>query len=251
MKFLFADEVKNIYNKKNSYGLIVVLIDSHYLVEIYKNFKKELDKLTIDGKEMKGKDLFSTKTNKDVGQNINFMNSVLRLSSSKSGKTAKFKAYVNFSFFKENTNEYDMYKKCFSEIINKIEKNNNIKKSLLILELDNNESVKTNKKDFDFSIKSLLSKRGYYLHENSFLVNSSNDTIGILFADYIGYILASYFNLSKFNKDNIEEIKSLISKDTDKYTDKEKEKLKNYINNYKKIETTENLMKEVKKIIFV
>lgn len=255
MKALFIDEIKDIgiidsKSDHKGYGLVCTLIDIQYYRELKEKFNYHIKEFPgyKEDKEIKGSSLFS---GDDVEKNIEIMKKILSLSSSKSKKTSKFQTFVCFDFFKKEISEIDCYNNCLEKIISKIPKNNNgKKKSLMLLIADENNCFGKNCNLFDNKkILKLLAGRNYFLFEKCYFVSSDNLTVGILFSDYIGYILKSLVNFKVFSKNNKEEVLSLIQKENK--TDEEKKKLDNHLISYKKSNTCSELMNEIKRVIII
>jgi hypothetical protein len=94
-----------------------------------------------------------------------------------------------------------------------------------------------------------LLERNYFLFEKCYFVSSDNLTIGILFSDYTGYVLRSFMDFDKFNKQNKDRIVSLIN--TEKLSENEQKELSHYLNTYKKRDVCLSLLFEVKKRIII
>lgn len=255
MKILFIDEIKDvgIINKNSSskgYGLICTLIDIQYYRELNENFKKHLKEFPNFEvkKEIKGSSLFS---GGEVEKNVYVMKKILSLSSSKSKKTSKFQTFICIDFFDKKIKEIDCYNFCLKKIINKIPKNNNgKKKSLISIIADENNCFGNSHTLFDHEeISKQLEKRNYYLFEKCIFVKSDNNTVGILFSDYIGYVFKSLINFKVFNKNNKNNILNLIKKDN--RTESEEKELHNYLISYKKSDTCSDLISEIKKVVTI
>ncbi|MDD4111344.1 MAG: hypothetical protein PHS54_07415 [Clostridia bacterium] len=255
MKILFIDEIKDVGiinkdSKNKGYGLVCTLIDAQYYRELNENFKKHLkDFPNFDSKkEIKGSSLFS---GNEVGKNISIMKKILSLSCSKSKKTSKFQTFVCIDFFGKEKKEIDCYNSCLKKIISKIPKNNSgKKKSLISVIADENNCFGNSHNLFDDEeISTQLQKRNYYLFEKCIFIKSDNNTMGILFSDYIGYVFKSLINFKVFNKNNKNRVLNLLKK-SDK-SESETKELQNHFISYKKSDTCSNLISEIKKVTVI
>lgn len=254
MKFLFLDEFKYDYSKSYKvFGLVGVIIDAQYYLNFKESFSSSLKELGWDKKlELKGRSMFSASGDKSVSveKRVNFMSDVVNMSKSKTGKTAKIHVFVALETYDKKYTEYECYKTNLEKIIRKLPKASSKKKSLLGIFHDENGCIRT--EDFQQTIEKTLSQRGLNLFESPFLVRSSLEKPGIMFADYVCYFLQNFFQLSNFRKNITTELLSLLEKDEKKtINEDEKKKLDIYITNYRKEQKTKELILALKKIVFV
>lgn len=254
MKFLFLDEFKYDHSKSQKvYGLTGVVIDAQYYQSFKELFLLSLKKLGWDKKlEFKGRSMFSTAGDKSVSveKRVSFMSDVVAISKSKTGMTAKIHVFATWEIYDKNCPEYECYQANLEKIIKKLNKPQTKKKSLIGIFYDENQCI--NIKDFHISIEKMLAQRKLNMFESPFSVQSSLESPGIMFADYVCYFCQNFLQLSKFRKDNASELLALLEKDEKKTISSEEEKkLDIYITNFKKEQKTKELILALKKITFV
>jgi hypothetical protein len=255
MKFLFVDEFKYPIPGTSSkvYGLVGVSIDAIHYQSFKKSFHKELEKIGWDKHlELKGRSMFSSdgNTNVKVGDRIGFMEKVVDLSKSSTGKSAKIQVYVSFDDFDTSEGEFECYLKNLKKIIGKLPRPVNKKKSLTAVFYDRNDCVDVRK--LNVELDGDLEKRGLCLFESPYSVHSSLEYPGIMFADYVCYFHQAFFQLRRFGKENMEKLIRLIEKgEKQELGESEKKQLNEHVKNYKKQETTKKLILSLRKIIYV
>ena len=258
MKLLFVDEFKS--NKKTSvfYGLVVVLIDNSSYARFKKGFYDRLKKLGWNTKiEIKGRFSFSsTKGDKKIGieDRLRFVETLFDLSKSSSSKYASAKVYYTLDVFPKSTPETNMYSRLLYKILKKIPNglksgNKNGKNNIAVF-LDSNDAL-----DIDViseQAEQILNNKNLFLIERCVDFCSGNKTPGIIFADHIAYFIDNYLKTSAFNESNKERIKLLISNFTNSSINKtEQQELDNFVISFKKEQKSVNLLKALKKMIYV
>ncbi|MDQ8205734.1 hypothetical protein [Pelagicoccus sp. SDUM812003] len=194
MKCVFIDETSD--SKFKSYhGLSIASVDSRFYPNLKEQFQSKLISVGWDPSiEFKGSYIFSKKsgdTNVDVPERVELAREVIALNKSKSNSRMKF----HYS-----SCESDDSKKAY---LSQIEKNlpkaigkpsKGTGKNLLSLHFDQRSDV-TIKELRDLSLP-ILSQKGWKLYEDISIASSGFQTIGILFADIVGYMQARIETIS-------------------------------------------------------
>lgn len=222
MKFLFIDETQDQHNKEYL-GICISVMDSSFYYKIYKLTKKILEKYGWDrNTELKGSYIYSiSKGCKDVDieRRISLIKELL------SENVANTNSRIKFGFIRtKSKNVKGDYLISLPILIGKILKkaNSGAGKNLISIFFDERNDLKET--EISEAIKQILIKRGYLLVESVSRVKSSNDSIGIMYTDLVGYLIGRIHNL------------------------KEADELNNKTNNYNQIkfQTSKELIKIVK-----
>jgi len=194
MWLIFIDETSDS-KFKDYFGLSCVVVNSTF----YSNIKREFQKILLDYGwnpeiEFKGSYLFSaTKgcTDISVEKRIEIASKVLKLN------TAKRNARMSFVYIKMNSiNKKDDYLKYVPVLINKALKKAKKKhdKDLVSLNFDFRSDIK--KEELFKAIYPVIVKKGYVFLEDIHVLSSNFETVGILYADIVGYLFAKIDNIS-------------------------------------------------------
>lgn len=194
MILLFVDETSDA-KFKDYFGLSIAVINSGF----YQILKTEFHKILKDagwdeGIEFKGSCLFSATTGcKDVSidKRIQIASQILDLNKSKNNSRIKF-AY----FHKKSDNhkrDYLLYlPKLLEKIIPPAQKAGG--KDVIAVYCDRRTDLTTS--DIRSALQPVLSKRRYTLLENVVMTDSDFNTIGVLYADIVGYLSARIDTIS-------------------------------------------------------
>lgn len=257
MKLVFVDEFKEDKKNHRVYGLSMVLIDVSSYARFKKCFYVKLKELGWDEKiEIKGRYSFSKKGDEkiSVGSRLKFVEKLFELSKSSSDKYASAKVYYTLDLFPVSMTETEMYSSLLIRILKKLPKglksgNKNGKNNIIIF-IDNNESI--NIRDISCKSEKILNERNLFLTERCINLCSGNDTPGIIFVDHVAYFVHNYIKTKSFNETNKERIKLLIGKfSEDVISSPEQKELENFIISFKKEQKSVDLLKALKKMIFI
>lgn len=196
MQLVFVDETGDQGNQ-NYFGLSLALIDaSHYSI-IKSNFQSILKKNSWNKKiEFKGSCLFSSSRgdrNIDIEKRLNICSELLALN--KSDKNARIKfAYVKKDNSTDQKADYLNYlPKLINKVLLKAKKKNG--KDLLSIHCDERSDIKTS--ELYEAIEKLTIEKGYKLFEDIVISRSNFETVGILYADLVGYLFGRIDNIAK------------------------------------------------------
>lgn len=181
---------------KNYFGVNLVLIDSKNYGIIKNGFQKILSKFSWDSDiEFKGSYIFSSnKGNKNISidDRVNMVKEIVDLTHSNKNSKVQF-------FFADCYDAIDKksrYIEIVGELLNKALNKPKLMgdKNLVSITCDFRQDTKLT--DINKIALPVISKKGYQLFEDVCIVSSNNNTIGILLADIIGYLLSRYRTVS-------------------------------------------------------
>jgi len=196
MQLVFVDETGDQGNQ-NYFGLSLALIDaSHYSI-IKSNFQSILTKNSWNKEiEFKGSCLFSSSRgdrNINIEQRLNICSELLALNKSRKNARIKF-AYVKKDNSQDQKSDYLEYlPKLLNKVLSKAKKTNG--KNLIAIHCDERSDIKIN--EIYRSIEKVLNEKGYKLFENIVISRSNFETVGILYADLVGYLFGRIDNIAK------------------------------------------------------
>lgn len=196
MQLVFVDETGDQENK-NYFGLSLALIDSSHYRIIKSNFQSILTKNSWNKEiEFKGSCLFSSSKgdkNIDIEKRLNICSELLALNRAKNNARIKF-AYVKKDNSIDQKADYLNYlPKLMNKVLVKAKKKNG--KDLLAIHCDERSDIKIS--DINLAIEKLLIEKGYKLFENIVISKSNFETVGILYADLVGYLFGRVDNMSR------------------------------------------------------
>ncbi len=188
MELIFIDETSDS-KFKDYFGICCAQVNHTK----YRNIKSKFHKILLDGGwdpniEFKGSYLFSAKKGCEsisVDDRVSLAEEILKLNSSESYGRMRF-SYVRSStddFKKEYLGALPL---LLDKVIKKPKKGQG--KSLISINCDNRSDLCCD--EVCNAIKPVIVRKGYTLVENVALVNSCFETVGILYADIMAYLLA-------------------------------------------------------------
>lgn len=198
MLFVFIDETSDS-KFKNYLGLCCVVINSNFYPQIKKDFQKILISSGWDTKkEFKGSYIFSSSKgcqNVSIEKRIDIVSQIINLNTTNSNKYGR----VNINYISTKHDDLkDAYLGMLGLIINSSIKKPPKKKSggknTLALFCDNRDDVC--EQEINEVVKKIIENKGYTLLENVNCVKSCFDTVGVLYADIIGYLLSRVDTIS-------------------------------------------------------
>ena len=188
MILVFVDECGDS-KFKDYFGLSLSIVNSTYYSQIKNQFKKILTNSNWDlTEEFKGSYLFSaSKGCKEVkiDERITIAGKILKLNIAKKNARMKF-SYLHM----KSENQKDDYLKYLPALLNRVlpkaKKGNG--KDVISLFCDYRSDIKP--KEIQKAVSSVLSEKKYTLLEQVVMASSDIDTVGILYADIVGYLSA-------------------------------------------------------------
>ncbi len=194
MKMVFIDETSDS-KYKNYFGLCCAVIDSFYYSQLKKQFHKILLKSGWNTDiEFKGATLFSA-TAGDVTVNIEkrieIANALLDLN------TAVVNARMHFHYLaKDSVSHRDDYLLFLPEILSKAISSapKGPGKDIIAVQCDNRSDIKV--EEIRKVLMPIINRRKYTLFEDIVTPSSRFETVGILYADLIGYLIARIDTIS-------------------------------------------------------
>jgi hypothetical protein len=198
MILCFVDETGDTKSPEY-FGLCCAMINSNFYSKIKKDFQSILLEEGWDPNiEFKGSCLFSASrgdTKIPVDKRVNIAKRLLALNTSKQNARMKF-AYLT----KDSKNPREDYLKSLPKLIDKILPNAKEKggKNILYLVCDQRDDIKA--EDIRKAIEEVVTRNRYTLLEDVVCCRSSFHTVGILYADIVGY-LASRIDTIKVDID--------------------------------------------------
>lgn len=197
IKLIFFDETSDS-TKKDYFGLCCVAIDSYYYAGIKKSFQNILIKSGWDPKqEFKGSYIFSaSKGCLDVAveKRIEIVSSLLDLNTSKSNKSGLINVYYISTHWNDHKDAYLGTLPLLLDTALKIKPDSIGGKNILATFCDERSDISTD--ELSNVIEPVVTKRGFTLLERPSKVKSGFHTIGVLFADIMGYLLARIETIS-------------------------------------------------------
>jgi hypothetical protein len=226
---IFVDETGD--NKlKDYFGISVAVINSNFYCRVKSDFQNILKKSSWDDQiEFKGSYLFSSsKGDKsvDIDERIDICSELLKLNVSKHNARMKFYYFVEEKCSDSKATYLKYLPKLISKSLPKAVKKSG--KNLVALNCDRRDGISLD--EIRKVILPVLTEKGYVLFEDIVLVNSGFNTVGILYADLVGYLFARV---------------DIISNDSELFENlTEAEKAEN--GKYLKLKSSNNLLKLIK-----
>jgi hypothetical protein len=196
MQLVFVDETGDNQNQ-NYFGLSLAIINSAYYGLIKTNFQKILIEENWDKEiEFKGSCLFSPTrgdTNIGIEKRIDICSKILALNKSKKN------ARMNFYYFKKDNsaNKKQDYLDYLPKLLNKALKSTSKKSGKDLVSLNCDERQDINTAEIFNAIESTLKNKKCNILENVVMSKSSFQTVGILYADIVGYLFGRIDNMRK------------------------------------------------------
>lgn len=198
MKLVFIDETSDA-KERDYFGICIAVVDSVF----YSNIKTEFQKILIDAgwdedTEFKGSFLFSAKKgclNIPVDTRVEIASKLLELN------TAKSNSRIKFYYFSNKTNDHkadylEYLPLLLEKAIGKAQKKSG--KDIIAIHCDNRNDIDS--LEVDTIIKDTINKKGYVLFEQVVQSKSNFDTVGILYADLVAYLVARIQVISNDNE---------------------------------------------------
>jgi len=195
MKIIFIDETSDS-EKKEYLGICCALVDSHS----YKAIKEAAQSIFVKSGwntkvEFKGSTLFSiTKGDPQIliDKRIEMARDLIKLNISKKLSRIKFiYCDLDCNNFKKD------YLKCLPLVLEKLLPiaPKRAGKDLLVIHFDENQSIRQD--ELRAAVMKVINKKGYTLLEDVISSHSNFETVGILFADLVGYLVGRRQIISK------------------------------------------------------
>ena len=188
MILLFVDETSD--NKfKDYFGICCAAVKHNFYVPI----KTEFQKILLDGGwdptiEFKGSYLFSASkgcTDIPVEKRVEMAESVISLNTAKKNARMKF-AYFSKSSDNPRQDYLDLLPALVDRILKQYPHEKGQGKDLVSLHCDRRTDVSA--REIQKLVLPVIESRGYTLFEEVIQVDSNFDTVGVLYADIVGYL---------------------------------------------------------------
>lgn len=196
MILVFVDETSD--SKFEEYfGLCIATINSSHYKGIKQGFQKTLRESEWDESiEFKGSFLFSASkgdANVGVEDRIKIAHDIIDLNIAKRNARMCFHYLRHKALKKNHPNEY---LKCLPLLLNKVlpKAKKGSGKDIISISCDYRNDV--SKETIQNSVLPILEKKGYTLYEEVTMPNSNFHTVGILYADIVGYLTARIDTIS-------------------------------------------------------
>lgn len=189
MLFVFVDETSD--NKfKDYFGISIAIINSSHYHPVKKSFQSILKKSKWNTEiEFKGSFLFSSKKgdpNVGIDERIDICSELLQLNKSKVNARMKF-YYVVKNGCTDQKKDYLTYlPKLLNKALSKASKGNG--KNIISIHCDEKNGITS--EEVRNAIHKCISEKGYELFEDVVMVKSGFHTVGLLYADIVGYLFA-------------------------------------------------------------
>lgn len=188
MKCVFIDETSDS-KFKTYHGLCISSVDARFYPSIKEQFQLKLRSVDWDPTiEFKGRYIFSEKSGDpkvNISKRIELVQEIIALNKSKLNSRMKF--YYSSCDQSDSKKSYlEQIKANLPKAIGKAPKGAG--KKLLALHFDQRSDV-TIKELREFAVP-IIRANGWRLYEDISIASSGFETIGILFADIVGYMMA-------------------------------------------------------------
>ena len=205
MLSVFVDEASDS-KFKDYFGLCVATINTAFYPKVKAEFQRILLRYGWDPEvEFKGSFLFSAKqgdTNVSVEDRVAIAQELISLNKSEVNARMKFHYFAN----KHSTDQREDYLGFLPTLLEKALPKAQEKggKNLVSLHYDQRSDISP--RDVREAIAPTLEARGYHLFEDVVMAVSRFDTVGILYADIVGYLQARVQTISNDSElfENIE-----------------------------------------------
>jgi len=194
MLLIFVDETSDS-KFKDYFGLSCTIINSNFYSQIKKDFQKTLLEAEWNPNiEFKGSCLFSATKgckNIEIEKRIDIASTILALNVSNKNSRMKF-----YYLRKKSKNHKSDYLNYLPALLHKaLPKTKRGKgKDLLSLSCDKRDDI--NKDELWNSIYRVIRNKSYCLFEDVNIVTSNFETVGILYADIVGYLSGRIDNIN-------------------------------------------------------
>jgi hypothetical protein len=195
MWLAFVDETSDT-KYKDYFGLSVALVNATF----YPNIKREAQHILIEGGwdpniEFKGSFLFSASkgcASVPVNKRIELASDLLELNASNKNRRMKF-YYVKMT----SGNHKEDYLKYLPLLLKKGLPKASPKsgKDLFCLTCDKRADIQAS--EVHNAIRSIVNQRGYVIFEEVSMATSGFNTVGLLYADIVGYLMSRIDNISR------------------------------------------------------
>ncbi|OGS10442.1 MAG: hypothetical protein A2234_00820 [Elusimicrobia bacterium RIFOXYA2_FULL_58_8] len=187
MILAFIDETSDA-NDAKYFGLCCAVVNSNFYGQIKNDFQKKLISSGWDPKiEFKGSCLFSASrgdTSMQVDKRVELAGDILSLNTSKVNARMKF-AYLKKAESANQKLDYLTYLPALlKRILAKVSKK--CGKNILSVQCDYRTDIRS--EEVREAIAPVISERGYVLFEDVVLSKSGFNTVGLLYADIVGYL---------------------------------------------------------------
>lgn len=194
MKLLFIDETSDSGNP-NYLGVCAALIDATRYSDMKRSMLTLLSQAQWDvDTEFKGTTIYSqSKGCEDilVDQRIRLAEQIINLNASNAN------ARITFSYrYSPNLNTSSVYLRLVHEAVNSLVKQCSSErngKNLISIHCDERRDVDVD--EIRTSIAPILERKGYVLFEDIMQTISNNQSVGLMFADIVGYLISRVHNI--------------------------------------------------------
>jgi Protein of unknown function (DUF3800) len=229
LQLVFVDETSDNKNKQY-FGLSIAVINNIFYPKIKCDFHKIISESSWNSDiEFKGSYLFSSSkgdSNVSIEERVEICSNILELNKSNINARMKF-YYVKNEESKNQKNDYLLVlPKLLDKALKKAEHKNG--KDLISVHCDYRNDIKI--EEIFEAVNPVLKKKEYTLFENIQFVKSSFHTVGILYADLVGYLFARVDNIGN----DLELFENLSSEDISNH------------GKLKKLKSSQTLMRLVK-----
>lgn len=195
MWLVFVDETSDT-KYKDYFGLSVAIVNASF----YPNIKREAQRILMQGgwdpsTEFKGSCLFSASkgcTNVSVDKRVELASDLLELNVANKNRRMKF-YYVTMT----SNNHKGDYLKHLPLLLKKglPKASSKAGKDLLCVTCDQRSDIQT--LEVHNAINSIVHERGYVIFEQVTMAASGFNTVGLLYADIVGYLVSRIDNISR------------------------------------------------------
>ena len=200
MILIYIDETSDS-KFKDYFGICCININSYFYKKIKSEFHNIIKKSDWDtGKEFKGSYIFSPSQGcRDVPieKRIKIASEIINLNTSSTGKSGVINIYYITTNIKKGESQKNVYLKLLPILLDKaltVPKKKSQGRDIVSINCDNRSDL--TKEEIRAVIDPVIKKKGYVLFEDVVCVKSCFDTVGILYADVMGYLLGRVDNIS-------------------------------------------------------
>jgi hypothetical protein len=200
MILIFIDETRDS-KFKDYFGLCCANINSYFYKQIKTEFHSIIKKSDWDTEEeFKGSYIFSLSQgckNVSIEKRINIASDIIDLNTSTTGKSARINFHYASTKIKQGKTEKEVYLDLLPALLNKaitLPKGKTQGKDIISINCDYRSDI--TKEEIRKVVDPIIKKKGYVLLEDIVCPKSCFDTVGILYADIIGYLIARVDNIS-------------------------------------------------------
>ena len=195
MWLVFVDETSDV-KFKNYFGISVAIVNSSF----YPGLKRDAQQLLIDSGwdpqiEFKGSCIFSATKgcpSVSVEKRIELASALLDLNVANKNRRMKF-CYVRMDSTNQKKDYLTFLPLLFRKALPKAESGRD--KDLLCITCDKRSDISAN--DIQAAVKPIIDEKCFVLYEDICTISSNFQTIGLLFADIVGYLVARIDTISR------------------------------------------------------